>query len=160
MSPRPRGESLQERFAPTNRCFGCGPANPAGLGLRSFVGADGETLEAEFLPGPQHVAFGEVLHGGVIAALFDCHANWAAAHGRMRERNLEAPPATVTAELQVTFERPTPLLIPVKLVARALPAEGRRIVVESSLVAEGVLTARCRGTFVAVDDPQRRPGGH
>jgi len=27
-------ESLQERFAPENTCFGCGPANPQGLRIR------------------------------------------------------------------------------------------------------------------------------
>jgi acyl-coenzyme A thioesterase PaaI-like protein len=28
--------SVQERYAPANRCFGCGPANAEGLRLRSF----------------------------------------------------------------------------------------------------------------------------
>ena len=28
--------SLQERHAPKNRCFGCGPANEKGLRIKSF----------------------------------------------------------------------------------------------------------------------------
>jgi phosphoribosyl-AMP cyclohydrolase len=31
------GKSLQEFYAPGNACFGCGPANPDGLHIRSFV---------------------------------------------------------------------------------------------------------------------------
>ncbi len=142
--------SLQERFAADNRCFGCGPANDAGLRLRSFVGDDGLTLEADFVPEPRHVAFGDVLHGGVIAALFDCHANWAAAHRLMGLGGLDAPPCTVTAELQVRFERPTPLMTPLKLFARAEEVEGRRVIVEARLLAEGEITARCRAIIVAV----------
>jgi len=34
------GPSLQERYAPDNACFGCGPANPQGLHVRSFVEGD------------------------------------------------------------------------------------------------------------------------
>jgi hypothetical protein len=33
-------QSLQERYAPSNACFGCGPANPQGLRIRSFEEGD------------------------------------------------------------------------------------------------------------------------
>ena len=33
--------SVQERYAPENRCFGCGPANPKGLRIRSFEDREG-----------------------------------------------------------------------------------------------------------------------
>jgi hypothetical protein len=53
--------SVQEQCAPTNRCFGCGPANIHGLRLRSFLSqrsgaAEGEP-HAEFQPAPHHLAF-------------------------------------------------------------------------------------------------------
>ena len=32
--------SLQERYAPHNTCFGCGPANAQGLRIRSFAEGD------------------------------------------------------------------------------------------------------------------------
>ena len=44
-------QSLQERYAPHNACFGCGPANAKGLHIRSFV-ADGEYI-ATWQPEPQ-----------------------------------------------------------------------------------------------------------
>ena len=36
------GLSLQERYAPASVCFGCGPANPSGLRLRSVADPTGE----------------------------------------------------------------------------------------------------------------------
>jgi len=40
--------SLQERYGPASACFGCGPANPKGLRIRSFP-AGGEVV-AEWTP--------------------------------------------------------------------------------------------------------------
>ena len=39
-------QSLQERYAPNNACFGCGPANADGLRIRSIV--DGEEVVCEW----------------------------------------------------------------------------------------------------------------
>jgi hypothetical protein len=41
-------KSIQETYAPNLACFGCGPANPKGLHVRSF--ADGEEVVAEWNP--------------------------------------------------------------------------------------------------------------
>ncbi|MEY2499201.1 MAG: hypothetical protein QOD12_2757, partial [Verrucomicrobiota bacterium] len=69
--------SLQETFAPENACFGCGPANPDGLHIRSFV--RGDEVVAEWTPEKRYEAFPGVLNGGIIGALLDCHCNWTAA---------------------------------------------------------------------------------
>ena len=66
--------SVQERYAPENACFGCGPANPKGLRIRSFE--DGDVLRAEWTPQGHHEAFEGMLNGGIIGALMDCHSNW------------------------------------------------------------------------------------
>ena len=70
-------QSLQEEYAPENACFGCGPANPDGLHIRSFV--RGDEVVAEWKPEPRYEAFPGVLNGGIIGALLDCHCNWTAA---------------------------------------------------------------------------------
>ena len=41
-------KSLQEESASKSICFGCGPANKNGLGIRSFV--SGEAVVAEWEP--------------------------------------------------------------------------------------------------------------
>ena len=142
------GKSLQEQYAPGNACFGCGPANPKGLHIRSF--AEGDDVVAEWQAESQYEAFPGMLCGGIIGTLLDCHSNWAATHHLMRKASADHPPCTVTADFAVKLLRPTPTSGPVKLRARVVESTDDRAVVESSLEAGGKTTATCRGTFVAV----------
>jgi acyl-coenzyme A thioesterase PaaI-like protein len=143
--------SLQRRYAPTSRCFGCGPANEFGLRIESHEvdGVPGE-LVAEWHPLPHHAAFENVLNGGVIGTLLDCHANWTAAMRVMRDRGLAAPPGCVTADYAIRLRRPTAVDRPVLLRAWPVEATGDRVVVDAELASGGIITATCRGTFVAV----------
>jgi acyl-coenzyme A thioesterase PaaI-like protein len=142
------GPSLQERYAPGNACFGCGPANPQGLHVRSFI--DGDECVAEWTPQRLHEAFPGILNGGIIGTLLDCHANWAAAWHLMKKSGAETPPCTVTADYAVKLLRPTPSTAPVKLRARVVESTGDRAVVEATLESGGKVCDTCRGTFVAV----------
>jgi acyl-coenzyme A thioesterase PaaI-like protein len=145
------GPSLQERYAPGNACFGCGPSNPKGLRLRSFL--EGDEVVARWVPETHHEAFPGVLSGGIIGTLLDCHCNWAAAHHLMGRAGLTHPPCTVTADYAITMRRPTPTNGPVLLRARVVESTDDRAVVEGTLEGGGRVCATCRGTFVAV-----RPG--
>lgn len=140
--------SVQERYSPEGICFGCGPANAAGLRIRSF--AQGERFVAEWQAQPEHEAFPGYLNGGIAGALLDCHSNWAAAMQLMRARGLDAPPTTVTADYAVRFTRPTPTGGPITLEARVVESSEDRATVEATLSAGGEICASCRGTFVAV----------
>ncbi|MCU0684785.1 MAG: PaaI family thioesterase [Polyangiaceae bacterium] len=143
-------DSLQDRFAPSSRCFGCGPANELGLRIKSRV--EGEGVVASFTPEPHHEAFPGMVNGGIIGALLDCHSNWAAAHALMQARGLDAPPCTVTAEFSVKLKRPTPLGPELRLVAKAVRVEGDKVNVEATLEGGGKVTATCVGVFVAVKE--------
>jgi len=143
--------SLQERYAPEGRCFGCGPANPDGLHIRSFPSAeDPATVVAEWTPEPRYEAFEGVLNGGIIGALLDCHSNWTATFHLMGARGVARPPTTVTLDYAVRFRRPTPSAEPLRLTARVVEAADDRATVEATLESGGEVTATCRGTFVAV----------
>ncbi|MCC6527956.1 MAG: PaaI family thioesterase [Polyangiaceae bacterium] len=143
---------IQQKYAPNNRCFGCGPANDKGLRIDSLPAADGSNkLVCDWTPEPHHIAFGAVLNGGIIGTLLDCHSNWAAAWTLMRVRGLDAPPCTVTADFHVKLKRPTPLA-PLHLEAEVVSLEGDTAVVEARLESGGKVTATCRGTFVAVKE--------
>ncbi len=83
-------QSLQEQYAPNNACFGCGPANPDGVHVRSF--ARGDEVVAEWTPQPKYEAFPGVLNGGVIGTLLDCHCNWTAAYHLMKASGADHPP--------------------------------------------------------------------
>jgi acyl-coenzyme A thioesterase PaaI-like protein len=142
--------SLQERFAPRNACFGCGPSNDKGLRVRSF--RSGDEVVADWTPQKHHEAFEGMLSGGIIGTLLDCHSNWTAASHLMERNGLEAPPCTVTADYAVTLLRPCPTGGPVHLSARVVESTDHRAVVEATLGAEGKVRATCRGTFVAVKE--------
>ena len=146
----PELKSVQETYAPNNRCFGCGPANDKGLRIRSMV--EGEELVAEWTPEPHHQAFDGILNGGICGALLDCHSNWAAAYHLMKKARADSPPCTVTADFHVHLKRPTPMNVPVQLRAHVVESTDDRAVIEATLEANGKVTATCRGTFVAVKE--------
>ena len=146
-TPSMERKSLQERYAPLSVCFGCGPANKQGLGVLSVV--DGDSVVASWTPKPYHHAFGDFLSGGIIATVLDCHSNWTGAYSLMLRSGADVPPPTVTASILVEFLRPTPI-VPLVLEGRGREVSERKAVVESTLKADGELTATLRGTFVAV----------
>lgn len=148
--------SLQDRYAPNNRCFGCGPANEKGLRIKSH--AVGDTLVCDWQPEPHHEAFAGVLNGGICGCLLDCHGNWAAAHHLLTSQHLAELPSTVTAEFHVKLRAPTPTAGPVRLTARVVESTATRVVVEETLEAGGKVTATCRGVFVSV--PPGHPAYH
>lgn len=150
MVPKMTSEGVQDRYAPQNRCFGCGPANPKGLRLKSRE--EGDDLIARFRPEPHHEAFPGVVNGGIIGALLDCHGNWAAALHLMRKSGREHPPCTVTAEFHVKLLRPTPSDEELELHAKVVESQGDRATVEARLDTAGKVTATCRGVFVAVTE--------
>ena len=143
--------SLQETYAPHARCFGCGPANERGLRIRSFATAP--TADAhvtlDFTPERHHEAFENVLNGGIIGTLLDCHMNWTAIHHLMRLRGLDHAPTSVTADFKVVFKRPTPLG-PIHIDAHVVSVTGDKAQVEATLSANGKDTVLGYGTFVAV----------
>jgi acyl-coenzyme A thioesterase PaaI-like protein len=144
------GASLQERYAPENACFGCGPANARGLHVRSFE--EGDALVAEWRAEPHHEAFAGCVNGGIVGALLDCHSNWTAAIHLMKQAGLDRPPCTVTAEFHVRLLRVTPSDAPLRLVARVVESSDDRATVDATIEAGGKATATCRGVFVAVKE--------
>jgi len=142
--------SLQERYAPNNACWGCGPANPDGLHIRSFPKND--VVVAEWKPEQKYEAFPGVLNGGIIGTLLDCHCNWTAAYHLMKRAGDDRAPCTVTAEYAIKLLRPTPTKGPVYLSAKIVDLTGDRATVEGTLSAGGKVCATCRGIFVAVKE--------
>ena len=142
--------SVQEQYAPNNRCFGCGPANEKGLRIRSTP--EGEELVCSWQPEKHHEAFDGVVNGGICGALLDCHSNWTAAWHLMNKAGQDVPPSTVTADFHVKFKRPTPSRVPLEIRAKVVESTEDRAVVEATLSSGGVVTATCRGTFVAVKE--------
>lgn len=141
-------KSLQETYAPHNACFGCGPANPKGLRIRSFP--DGDEVVADWKPESHHEAFPGVLNGGIIGSLLDCHSNWTAAWHLMQRAGADHPPCTVTADYAIKLRRPTPTDHTLHLRAWVVESTDDRATIDAELTADGKVCATCHGTFMAV----------
>ena len=141
---------LQEKYAPDNECFGCGPANEKGLRIRSFP--NGDEVIAEWMPEPHHEAFPGMLNGGIIGSLLDCHCNWTACWYLMNQTGADKPPCTVTADYSIRLLRPTPSNGPVSLRAWVVESAGNKVLVDGELSVDGKVCDTCRGTFVAVSE--------
>ena len=143
-------KSLQDTYAPSTVCFGCGPANPKGLQLKSF--AEGDECVAEYRVQKHHEAFPGAVNGGIIGTLLDCHSNWTATWALMRRTGARTPPSTVTADFHVFLKRPTPSDAVLTLRAHATELSDDRALIEATLEANGKVCATCTGRFVAVKE--------
>lgn len=143
-------KSLQQTYAPQSICYGCGPANEKGLHIHSFV--EGDQIIAHWRPEPHHHAFPNVLNGGIIGSLLDCHCNWAAAWFLMQSQDLSAPPCTVTAEYTIKLLRPTPMNTELTLIATLEKIDGSRAIINGQLIANNKICDTAKGIFVAVKE--------
>jgi acyl-coenzyme A thioesterase PaaI-like protein len=139
-------------------CYGCGRLNEYGHQLKSYW--EGDETVTRFIPRPYHTAIPGYVYGGLIASLIDCHGTGtaAAAAARASGMKLDADsvppmhaPRYVTASLKVDYLRPTPLGPELEVRGSVKEASERKVVVDATLSAEGVVTAR--GTVVAVRMP-------
>ena len=144
------GASVQEEFAPSSICFGCGPSNPRGLQIRSFRTENG--LEMEFTASDEHQAFPGMVNGGIIGTLLDCHGNWAAAIALMERNGMDNPPCTVTASYSIKLRRPTPHGERMLIQARITEIKDDRAQVSMTLSSNEKVCATGEGLFVAVKE--------
>jgi acyl-coenzyme A thioesterase PaaI-like protein len=142
------GLSIQEELYPDVTCFGCGPANPHGLHLRSY--RDGDLTVAEFTPGPEHDNGFGFVNGGIISTVLDCHgaaAVLAEADHRGWRAEDGAPVSFLTAGFDVRFLRPTPLGPALRLTAALVSVTEAEIVVHSELEVDGKTRATMEATW-------------
>lgn len=146
-TPYGSGLSIQDRFLAEVPCFGCGPNNLKGLRLKSFETGDG-SVRAEFQPWPEHDNGLGYLNGGIIATLLDCHSAAvvvlaSTARGLVPDGTL----AYVTAGIDVSYRRPSPLVEPAELVARVVSADDDEIRVDAELWWQDKLRATARSSW-------------
>lgn len=148
----PNETPLQDAW-PSGTCYGCGPANTHGNRIKSYWSPDGSEVIARFEAGPEHNAgFPNVMYGGLVASLIDCHSIWTAIAWTYREQDRDhgSPPSLsyVTGELNVRFLKPTPLDQPVLLRARVAELHPRKAIVECDFYSGDTKTAEGRVTAV------------
>jgi len=147
-------KAFQDHYAEdVAHCYGCGTLNTHGHRIRTYW--DGDETVTRFTPQPFHTAVPGFVYGGLIASLVDCHGTGSAAAAMYRSqgRAMDTSPALrfVTGSLQVNYLKPTPLGVELELRGTIKEIRGRKVIVETTVRANGVATAT--GTVVAVQMP-------
>lgn len=147
-------DNYSERFA---HCYGCGPANPHGMHIKSYF--DGDGTIARYTPDPAHSGgVPDHVYGGLIASLLDCHgtASAAAFAHRAQGRSVgdgQELPRFVTGTLTVEYRKPTPIDVELTVRGRLKAHDGRKITVALELTARDEVCAR--GEMIAIEIPPR-----
>ena len=122
-----------------NRCFGCGPAKPAGLQLEFLLGEDGSTVCLTTVPDRFDGHPGR-LHGGIIATLLD-----EAMSKAVRSFGLTA----ATGRMEIDYLRPVPSGARLRMEGRVVCSECRKHWTEAEILnARGTLLAQGKGLFI------------
>jgi acyl-coenzyme A thioesterase PaaI-like protein len=138
-----REPAFQDQGA-VHYCHGCGADNERGLQLKSYW--DGDQGVAIWHAQPHHCGgTPENLNGGIIASLIDCHSlNLAIAQAyRAEQRDIGSRPRIgyVTANINISYVKPTPVHEPIELRARIIKLDGRKAWVNCTLSAGGEVRA-------------------
>jgi acyl-coenzyme A thioesterase PaaI-like protein len=145
--------SFQEQGS-VRYCHGCGADNSRGLQIKSYW--DGAEAVATWLAEPHHCGGSkDILNGGIIASLIDCHSlNLAIADAyRAENRAIGSHPRIgyVTANINISYLKPTPIHEAIELRARIRKLDGRKAWVNCTLSAAGEIRATGEVLGIRVD---------
>ena len=128
---------------PTNRCFGCGGDNPAGMRLLFELDFEARRTRGSFTLGPNYAGGGGFAHGGIIAVVLD------EAMGKLSKLTEEK---AVTAEMSVDYRKPVPVDQPIVVEGWQEQETGRnRFRVAEIRDVNGAVLARGKARFVVVN---------
>lgn len=121
-----------------SHCYGCGGLNENGLQIKSYWEKD-ECI-CTFLPDKRYSGGKkDILYGGLIASLIDCHGAATAAGAQARELGITLEkgkiPRFVTASLKVDYIAPTPVETKLELRGVVKELKGRKVTVAITLSA-------------------------
>ena len=136
-------------------CYGCGRLNEKGYQIKSFW--DGDEGVCHIVPEKHHTGgMKNILYGGMIASLIDCHGVGTAAAAKARALKIKmipgAMPRFVTASLKVDYLTPTPVGKELELRAKVEEIKGRKVSVSVTLSTEGTVHAVGKLIMVQIRD--------
>lgn len=145
---------------PENVCFGCGVNNDQGLHVKSYW--EGEEAVCQWQSKEQYHGWSDLMNGGIIATLIDCHCmGTAMAYAYQSEgRELDTLPEYryATGTLNVKYLKPTSNNHPVELRARVVEAKGRKTVMQCDFYCQGEKTAEAEVIGLRVYDSSQSTG--
>lgn len=124
----------------TAGCLVCGRDNPHGLHLHLHVDNAG-IVTTRYTPGPTHIGFTGVAHGGILATVFDEAMVWAATWSGKR--------FCLCGEMSVRFRQPARVGMALRFEARIEVARSRIITTAARAIDEqGTVIAEATGKYV------------
>ena len=147
-------KDIFQNHMPGNVCFGCGKDNHEGLQINSYW--VGDVAVCEFMPAEKHNGWKDILNGGIIATIIDCHCMGTAAANayRLENRPLGSEPEYryATGTMTLKYLKPTSNLHPVELRATVTEVKGKKTVMQCELFSQGVKTAEAEVIAIRVYD--------
>ncbi|MEK7432729.1 MAG: PaaI family thioesterase [Cyanobacteriota bacterium] len=141
-------------FMPGNVCFGCGNDNHEGLQIKSYWENDESVLiwKSE----EKYHGWANLLNGGIIATLIDCHCmGTAMAYAYQSEnRELDSQPEYryATGTLSIKYLKPTSNNSLVELRAKIKEVKGKKTVLTCDVFSDGVKTVESEVIAIRVFD--------
>ena len=137
-----------------NHCYGCGTENPDGMQIKSHW--QGDECVCVYTPRPNQCAGPtNVLYGGTVASLIDCHSVGTALSNYYRREGREVGEGEqiwcVTGRLTVNYLAPTPIDADVTLRATIEEADDKKTRVKCRFYSGDTQTAE--GEVIAVRVP-------
>jgi acyl-coenzyme A thioesterase PaaI-like protein len=128
-------------FLDDGMCFACGKGNKDGMQLDFTLLEDGR-LRTEFIPPKKFQGFKDILHGGIMAVLFD---------ETMIHLAFRRGEKVVTAKIEMRLRNPAVIGQKIVVTAELLSDSGRRIELAAQAESEdGELLAEGTATMVRV----------
>lgn len=145
--------ALQDRIP--GHCFGCGSLNSEGLQIKSFW--LGDEVVCAWRAQPKHIGHPDILYGGVIASVVDCHCIWTAVAHAHRQAGEEIGSSSehkfVTAAMSLQYRKPVRIEDAVELRAHVVDCNDRKAVVRCSVHSANVLVAEAEVVAVRMRMP-------
>ncbi len=145
-----------------SHCYGCGKNNPNGHQLKSYWQHIDEhdllasTTVARFTPSDIFTAIPGFVYGGMTASLIDCHGTGSASAMAYlaQKREMGSLPALrfVTGALNISYLAPTPQGVELELIGRFSQVKDRKIIVDITLSANGVICSKGQVITVLMPD--------
>ena len=144
-------------FMPGNVCFGCGKDNHYGLQIKSYW--EGNEAVCIWNSEEKYQGWRNVLNGGILASLIDCHTMGTAiaATCRAENRSMDSEPEYryATGTITVKYLKPTPNDKPIELRATVQEIKGKKVVIACDTYSEGVKTAESIVVAIRVYDSSK-----
>ena len=136
-----------------DHCFVCGCKNNFGLHIpvKSFIKEN--TVSFEWTPGPNHQSYAGIVHGGILSTLLDESMGYAAMGEGLKRK-------VVTIEYTLNFRHPSPVGLPLKVVAATIGQRRNIILTRGNIVApDGTVLVEASGKFYEIisDLPKQNP---